>query len=325
MKLLRIISSIFTLLALITSWVLAAWSLGLTDYAAPELMIFLGRFHPLVLHLPIGFMVLALLLDLGHLLPARFREQVPKTTWLHGLIVLTATSAVVHGILLFASGGYEGSELAESHLIGGCLFLTFAGIIFLLKLWLTSEKTSRFIGAPLTLVSMLTLSISAHDGASLTHGEGYLSQYAPEALKPILEPGYEKPAPEPVVPETTFVDENVYEVAVQPIFDRVCIQCHKESKSKGKLRMDTYAELVKGGESGEAFEPHNVEKSYLIERMILPLDDDERMPPEGKTQHTDEELAILKWWIEIGAPSEGSLKSHNPPAELLTVIEGVEG
>ena len=224
------------LLILVVCWVMAGWALNLEDYTAPELMIFFGRFHPMVLHTPIGLMVLALLLDLGLLLPERFRKKIPNTTWLHCLVVLTSTGAVIHGILLFASGGYEGSELAERHLIGGCIFLTVAGVIFLFKAWVQSARLSRLVGAPLTLASITVLCISTHDGASLTHGEKYLSQYAPETLKPFLEPGYEKPAPkeerEKGISEPSFTDENVYEVAVQPIFDRVCVSCHKESKSK---------------------------------------------------------------------------------------------
>jgi len=277
--------------------------------------------------MPIGFMVLALMLDFGQLLPEKLREKLPKTTWLHALVVLASTGAVFHGILLYAGGGYEGSELAEKHLKGGCLFLTLATVIFLFKLWVTKEKLSRLGTAPLTVISMIIMSISAHDGASLTHGESYLSQYAPEFLKPILEPGYEPPKPKPPKPpEATFADENIYEVAIQPIFDRVCISCHKESKSKGKLRMDSFAELAKGGAEGSAYEPGDIEGSLIIERMILPIDDEyeEHMPPQGKPQHTDDELAILKWWIEIGAPSEGSLKSHNPPVEFLPTIEGFD-
>jgi len=318
------LASVLILLALILCWALAGWALGLQDYDAPEIMIFLGRFHPVVLHLPIGFMALALLLDLGHLLPEKWRKNLPSTTWLHALIVLSSTGAIVHGILLFASGGYEGSELAEKHLIGGCIFLTVAAATFLFKAWCKKDTLSRLIGAPMTILAMVILSISAHDGASLTHGENYLSQYAPEPLKPILEPGYKKPTPKPAQAETTFEDANVYEVAVQPIFDRVCISCHKESKSKGKLRMDTFAELIKGGAEGDAVVPGDVEGSLIITRMMLPIDDEyeEHMPPQGKPQHTEGELAVLKWWIQAGAPSDGALKSYNPPAELLPVIEG---
>jgi len=308
-------------LILLTSWGLAAWSLSLNDFDAPDLMIFFGRFHPLVLHLPIGLTALALLLDLGLLLPERMRRSIPDTTWLHFLVSATAGSAVIHGILLYASGGYDGSELARRHLIGGCVFLTIATLIFYIKCWIPSQNAARLVAGPTTIISMLVLSISAHDGASLTHGESYLSQYAPEPLKPILEPGYEKPDPKPESSETSIEDGNIYDVAVQPIFNRICVQCHKESKKKGKLRMDSYEELMKGGAGGDVVEPGDVEDSYMIELMEYPLDDEERMPPEGKPQHTDAELAILKWWITVGAPGEGALKSFDPPAEILKAIK----
>ena len=321
MKQLKLISFILVVLVLGVSWGLAGWSLGLENYDAPEMLIFLGRFHPLVLHIPIGLMALAVLLDVAAVGPQKWRGAVPKSTWLYFLISLSAGVAVIHGILLYASGGYEGSELAERHLWGGCAFLTIVVLTFILKVLLAGKVGEALIGLIMTGLGMLVLSISAHDGASLTHGESYLSQYAPEPLKPILEPGYE---PKEVAPAVASVaDGNVYEVAVQPIFERVCVQCHKESKSKGKLRMDTYAELMKGGAGGSIIEPGDVEDSYMIELMELPADDDDRMPPEGKPQHTDAELAILKWWISIGAPGEGSLSSHAPPAEILHAVEGL--
>lgn len=325
MKNIRIFASILTLLIIILIWAMAGWALGLKDYEAPEMMIFLGRFHPLVLHLPIGFMVLALLLDIGHMLPEKWRKNLPNTTWLHGLVVLSATGTVIHGILLYAGGGYEGSELANRHLVGGCLFLTVIAAVFLIKLWLSHLSKTRLAGAPMALLAMLVLSISAHDGASLTHGESYLSQYAPEALKPLLEPGYEKPevvAEEDIVP---LPEQPVYTAAVQPIFDRTCVECHKESKKKGKLRMDTYEELMKGGASGEFFVANSVEESLFLQRIHLPMDDDDHMPPEGKKQPTEDEVKVLEWWVNAGAPAEGTLASHNPPAEILTALALIHG
>lgn len=325
--------TLLTFFLLLLIWGMAGWALSLKEYEAPEIMIFLGRFHPLILHLPIGFMTLAFLLDVGQILPESLRERIPSPTGLYGLTLLTATGAVVHGILLYASDGFLGSELARRHLIGGCLFLSIVALIFLLKLRLAHHSKVRLSGIPLAMLSMLVMTISSHDGASLTHGENYLSRYAPAFLKPLLSPrnkssisenqGYKKTVDSTPSAEASLLEENVYAVAIQPIFDRTCVECHKESKKKGKLRMDTYEELMKGGAGGEVVVPGSLEDSYMIELMHLPEDDEEHMPPEGKKQLTAAEEAILEWWIIAGAPAVGSLSSHNPPAEIIKAVEGL--
>lgn len=321
MKALKLTAILFTILSLALSWGMATWALTLEEYSAPDLLLFLGRFHPLILHLPIGFTVLALLLELGQLLPARLRKTLPATTLLHGLIVLTTTSTVIHGILLYAGGGYEDSDLARRHLIGGCLFLTAAAVTFTLKLSYSRSTLRTFLCIAATLISFATLSISAHDGASLTHGEHYLTQYAPELLKPLLTPGYQTPETPPPPAPVPLGQLELYPHIIQPIFDRTCVECHKASKKKGKLRMDSYQELMKGGAGGEVVVAGNLDDSYILELIHAPLDDDEHMPPEGKAQLTSGEIAILEWWITIGIPSAGTLNTHNPPAPIQTHIK----
>ena len=52
----------------------------------------------------------------------------------------------------------------------------------------------------------------------------------------------------------------------------------------------------------------------MIQRLLLPLTDDDHMPPEGKPQPTRAEIVALAWWIERGAPADGpSPRSHARP------------
>ena len=79
-------------------------------------------------------------------------------------------------------------------------------------------------------------------------------------------------------------DENVDFVReIQPILQKACVQCHGAEKQKGKLRLDTREALLKGGEDGKAVEPGNPDKSDIFRRITLPEDDDDAMPPKGKT------------------------------------------
>jgi hypothetical protein len=96
-------------------------------------------------------------------------------------------------------------------------------------------------------------------------------------------------------------EQIVYADIVQPILNKRCVECHKEGKSKGKLRMDTFEMLVKGGKEGSAIEPGSAEDSNIVYRPELPEDDEEHMPPEGKKDIEEHELAVVKWWINEGA------------------------
>ena len=100
----------------------------------------------------------------------------------------------------------------------------------------------------------------------------------------------EKPAP--VAPD--------FHMQVRPILEASCIECHGVEKQKGGLRLDTLANLLKGGDSGPAIVPGNIDESILLERIFLPADDDEIMPPENGPLSSNQQ-DILKRWIITGA------------------------
>lgn len=86
---------------------------------------------------------------------------------------------------------------------------------------------------------------------------------------------------------------------VAPILKAHCIECHGPDKQKGKLRLDTKADLLKGGKNGQVVKAGDATASELHKRIILPKDDDDRMPPEGESLSA-ENIAILKNWINEG-------------------------
>lgn len=114
-----------------------------------------------------------------------------------------------------------------------------------------------------------------------------------------------------VVPMNASANEaetlNVYESIVNPILEAKCVSCHGAEKDKGKLRMHTKDDLLKGGRgAGSAIiVKGEIEESELIFRITLPKDDDEAMPPmEDETHYnpvTSQELSVLQSWIKLGA------------------------
>jgi len=298
-------SSVFVGSVLLLTWIFSLWAVGVKDFDAPDFLIFVGRFHPTVLHIPIGLMVLSLLMDVSRFVPPCWGLPKGNSNTINFLVFVSASVAIFHGLLLFVGGGYDSSELAERHLFGASAFLTVIGGGYVLRLRVSKVDENRYSNLIISTIAMIVLSISAHDGGSLTHGKNYLTKYSPFTPKEDKDTSSE-----------TLLKGNVYEVSVHPIFEAVCVECHQESKDKGELRMDTFAEFQKG----MVFEPGSIEDSFFLELMYLPIDDDERMPPEGKPQPTEGQVKVLEWWVEIGAPSEGSLESYNPPSDILDTI-----
>ena len=87
---------------------------------------------------------------------------------------------------------------------------------------------------------------------------------------------------------------------VKPILEEQCIKCHGPKKDKGSLRLDTLSAAQKGGDEGEAIIPGNIEDSLLIERIALPADHDDIMPPKGDPLNK-KQIELLSQWIKDGA------------------------
>jgi mono/diheme cytochrome c family protein len=123
---------------------------------------------------------------------------------------------------------------------------------------------------------------------------------------------------DPVDPKKANPEDTVYVGLIQPIFNRTCVACHGEEKKKGKLQMHNFEAVMKNGDSGDAvIVPGKHGDSLAVKRILLPHDNDEHMPPEGKTQVNEVELAVLKWWIDAGAKIDVKIKDAALPADLL--------
>ncbi len=288
------LAGVLTILALILMPFLAGEPDG---DKMPDIVRFLGHFHPVILHVPIGVFALVLFQEML----AMFTRQKPYGTILPMFMgAASAVVAVIFGFLLYHGGGFEGSELAEDHLWGGIAFACVAILTFIVRAWTLSPASTQVPFRVFLFASVGVMSYASHDGASITHGKDYLTQYAPDPIRKLLglEPKEKKEEKKEAKP---LEEQIVYADIVQPILNMRCVECHKEEKSKGKFRMDTYELLVKGGSEGDGLEPGNSLDSNIVFRAELPDDDDEHMPPEGKKDIEDNELLIVKWWIDQGA------------------------
>ncbi len=118
-------------------------------------------------------------------------------------------------------------------------------------------------------------------------------------------------------------DKVLYTEAVAPILNAKCAGCHGGEKQKGKLRVDSIEALLKGGSDGTSLVPGKPEESLLLQRVHLPLDNDEHMPPEDKDQLTKDEIAVLQFWIQSGAKGDATIASLNASAEISKSIAAV--
>src|ERR1700722_8240747 len=75
-------------------------------------------------------------------------------------------------------------------------------------------------------------------------------------------------------------EEAFFESKVRPVLVEHCLECHGAEKSKGSLRLDARASMLKGGDAGPAVVPGKPEESTLVE--AIRYDGDVQMPPKGK-------------------------------------------
>ena len=72
-----------------------------------------------------------------------------------------------------------------------------------------------------------------------------------------------------------------YATDIKPIFEKSCFKCHGTEKQKGKLRLDSLAAALKGGEEGKDIVPGKSADSSLV-KAVARVKEDDAMPPADK-------------------------------------------
>ena len=251
----------------------------------------IGHLHPVVVHLPIGFLALAILFELLSYFKKfeQLKIAIPITL-LVGFI--TAVLSCIFGYLLSIGGEYEFSKI-NNHKIAGITLALASGLLFISTTTVVKKIFSipRLIFSSLCVVVLLIMIYTGHQGGSLTHGSDYLS------IKLIDEPIRKKPI--------SVAEALLFEEVVQPILIQRCGQCHREGKMKGQFSVQTLETLMKGGKTRAAIVAGSLNKSELFNRITLDPSNEKYMPADGKTPLTKAEIEIIQWWIEKGMATKG--------------------
>ena len=262
---------------------------------------FVGRFHPLIIHMPIGLISLALIIEVASFFKG-FAYLQKSQNFVLWLCLLSGIVATLFGYFLMAAEDFTGHAM-DMHLYFGLAVV----VCSLFALISSVKGRLRFqrlwVGA-----SMFACAAAGHFGGAMVHSPEYLTEHAPAALVPLLDiglnPGGESEEATPSR-EVPVGEQLVYENFIAPMMAATCNECHDANKTKGKLRTDTHEFLLAGAEGSDftTVDPENAEESELVFRSELPRDDDEAMPPDGDPL-TTEELQILRAWIDAGATQE---------------------
>ncbi len=283
----------------------------------PDFVLFLGRFHPLVVHLPIGFLIFAFVLEiLGR--KKKYNVITAATPLALLLGFLSAVVACILGYMLSLSGDYEEAAL-DNHFWFGVFTSAIALIAWLIsieKIKLPKKNKVKANISVLTLIVIL-LSITGHYGANLTHGSDYLTKYFPFG---------KKDTSKELVKVEKVEDAVVFNHLVQPILEDKCISCHSKSKKKGGLSFQDSLSIAKGGKHGATVIAGKALESEMIKRVLLDPEHEDFMPPEGKTPLTEEEIAILTYWIDnVHANHTSTVASVETPENVLHIASSMLG
>jgi uncharacterized membrane protein len=278
----------------------------------PDIFLFFGRLHPLLVHLPIGMLAALAALEIAARLP-RFKNAAASAGFILALAAPLAVVTAVCGWLLSLGGGYDDTLLAWHKWLGtGTAVAAVIAALLFQRGKLIAYRASLFVTVGLLMAA-------GHLGGSLTHGSDYLTQYAPEPIRKLLGlPIATKTLPALSADELRQLP--VFTGTIEPIFERKCVSCHGAQKSKGGLRLDSYAGMLRGGKDDVAIKAGDSAQSPLLQRALLPVSEDDHMPPDGKPQLTPAEISVLKWWIDAGAPETNTLGSLQPPPEILAAL-----
>nr|WP_245189739.1 DUF1549 domain-containing protein [Lunatimonas salinarum] len=271
----------------------------------------LGRLHPMVVHFPVSLLVFAAFLELFTL--RNFQSKLrPGIRMLVLGGIFAAFASTLFGILLANVEGYGGDTLVIHQWAGIATAVLGIPLYLMLKRTEDSFNAASVKGYRAVLfVAAFGVSFAGHFGASLTHGDDYLTSVLPWNE----DSSYSQVAMD--IDLVAYQAEDLSEEKqvklvgqVRAIFAHNCYNCHSSAKIKGDLRLDSKEAIFAGGESGPVIVPGNPSSSDLIRRIKLPASHEDAMPSKGKTL-SKEEIAVINLWVEKGAPWPDAVENQS--------------
>ncbi|MDB4601768.1 DUF1592 domain-containing protein [Flavobacteriaceae bacterium] len=239
---------------------------------------FIGRFHPIILHLPIGGLAALFVMEIIN----SYRPQLNLDSACSILLwfsVITVIPSAILGFVLASSGNYD-DELLNLHKWLG--WLTALVCVWLLYFNSKSKKTYRVF----LYANVIFLLFAGHFGGQLTHGKDYLTKYMPISMKKVLNIDDER--------NYLVVDRKIdslstgatyYTEQIKPIIENYCYKCHGQEKQKGDMRFDNIDWDMVNGFDAEKW-------NMMLNEINLG-----EMPPSDELQLSEDDRRILVDWI----------------------------
>ncbi len=272
---------------------------------------FIGHLHPVLVHLPIGILLVACLF-IWQARKDKYAHLQPAINLMLLLGMISAVVSCITGYVLSQSGDYE-EEMVNLHQWMGISVAVFSIILYYSRRKPGLRKWQWLLAPFLVMLIFIT----GHLGGSLTHGSDYLTA-------PLQNLGGDTELVVKMKPIPNVQEALVYSDIIKPIFQSKCYGCHGPTKQKGKLRLDQPDLILKGGKDGVVIIPGNSGKSDLIKRIMLPREEEHHMAPKEKPQLTSSEKSLVSWWIDNGADFTKKVKEIPQPDKIKPLLTALQ-
>jgi uncharacterized membrane protein len=257
----------------------------------------IGHLHPLLVHLPIGIFAFAFIISLFGAEKRKHFDSALSYALLTG--ALSALLACIAGYLLAGSGEYD-VDLVQKHQWTGIATCALGFLAY----FITQYRRL------LVWITCAVMAVAGHLGGTLTHGEDYFFGLVDEEttkavvmIDSTVRTSTEVPKADSIVEKTEAPREiSLYQDQVVGILQSKCYSCHSKIKKKGGLRLDSEDFIKQGGKNGGVLTAGDADNSKLYTHLLLPLEDEDHMPPKGKKQLSAGEIAIIHRWVKMADP-----------------------
>lgn len=260
--------------------------------------------HPLLVHLPIGFIILAIFID-WYQSRKGLGGNFDISLFVWGLTALSSIAAVITGLVLVNSGHYEGLEVFI-HRWTAIGIAVITSLIFITK-W-THKVFFNKQDVTLKVLTIILLVVAGHKGGEITHGADFLPL-------PFVGPKVES------TPTLAGRDSiQLYIDIIAPIIETKCVRCHEEGDERGRLNLQTKEGLFSDIFGDPGISPGNLEDSEIFKRVTLAPNHEKFMPPSGPP-FTYPEIRVLEYWITSGASFTDKLHAESEiPSDIKWLL-----
>ena len=209
--------------------------------------------------------------------------------------------------MLGRGGGYD------VNLLGWHQWVGFGVAGACLAAWILHWRGLRVTYGVVLGLAFVGLVVTGHFGGSLTHGSDYLTRVAQGS-------GGGRVVRNDGRPLGGGAEDSVFARLVMPVMRDKCVSCHGPAKARGGLRLDSLDAMFKGRRGADTAQARQAAEGKFIRTLRLPDSNDGHMPPAGRPQLTADEIAMLVWWVGIGAPGEGTAEDLKLPDNLRHLL-----